>query len=229
VRGYGQYCPIARASEIFAERWTPIILRNVFLGCRTFTEISAGAPGLSHTLLTQRLRQLERVGVIERRPAPEGRGRLYFPTPAGEELDAVCLALGTWGARWLEAAPEDLGPYVVLWAASRLLDPADLPSQRVVIRFDFPAMGRPNRFWLVLARGAAEVCVKPPGFEDDVVVTADAEWFAKWHMGLASWGELLRDGRVRVVGPAKLARSLPRWVPLSRFANVRPVAVAVAR
>jgi DNA-binding HxlR family transcriptional regulator len=224
VRGYGQYCPIARGAEVFAERWTPIIMRNVLIGCHTFTEISQGAPGLSHTLLTQRLRQLERVGVIERRPAPKGRAWLYFPTAAGEEMLDVCLALGTWGARWLEMAPEDHDPYVVLWAASKHLAPEDLPQQRVVIRFDFPRHRLPNRFWLLLERGGVEVCVKPPGFEEDVVVSADPEWFAKWHMGLVSWAEVLRDGRVRVDGPPKLARSIPRWVPLSRFAEVRPVA-----
>jgi DNA-binding HxlR family transcriptional regulator len=224
VRGYGQYCPIARGAEIFAERWTPIIMRNVLIGCRTFTEISQGAPGLSHTLLTQRLRQLERVGVIERRPAPTGRGQLYLPTAAGEELLDVCLALGTWGARWLEMAPEDNDPYVVLWAASKHLDPDALPPRRVVIRFDFPILRHPNRFWLVLEPDGAELCVKPPGFEEDLVVTAEPEGFAKWHMGSVSWAEVLRDGRVRVEGPPTLARSVPRWVPLSRFAGVRPVA-----
>ena len=228
MRGYGQYCPIARAAEVFAERWTPIIVRNVLIGCRTFTEIHEGAPGLSRTLLTQRLRQLERVGVLERRPSPSGRGALYFPTAAGEELLDVCLALGTWGARWLEVAPEHLDPYVVLWAASKHLDPQDLPQRRVVVRFDFPSLRRPNRFWLVLERGTGEVCVKPPGFDEDVVVSADPEWFAKWHMGWVSWAEVLQDGRIQVEGPPKLARLVPRWVPVSRFAGVRPAAT-VAR
>ena len=59
VRTYGQYCPIARGAEIFAERWTPLIIRNLYLGCGTFKEILEGAPGLSRTLLSQRLKQLE--------------------------------------------------------------------------------------------------------------------------------------------------------------------------
>jgi len=65
VRTYGQYCPIARGAEIFAERWTPLIIRNLHLGCETFGEILEGAPGLSRTLLTQRLEQLERLGIVE--------------------------------------------------------------------------------------------------------------------------------------------------------------------
>jgi hypothetical protein len=179
---------------------------------------------MSHTLLTQRLRQLERLGVIERRPAPKGRAWQYFPTAAGEELLDVCLALGNWGARWLEVAPEHLDPYMALWAASKHIAPEDLPQQRVVIRFDFPKLRRPNRLWLLLERDGAEVCVKPPGFEEDVVVSADPEWFTKWHMGRVSWAEVRRDGRVRMEGPPGLIRSVPRWVPVSRFAAVRPVA-----
>ena len=72
VRTYGQYCPIARGAEIFAERWTPLIIRNLHLGCETFGEILEGAPGLSRTLLTQRLNQLERLGIVE--SAPKARG-----------------------------------------------------------------------------------------------------------------------------------------------------------
>src|SRR4029453_11217543 len=74
VRTYGQYCPIARGAEIFAERWTPLIVRNLYLGCGTFSEILEGAPGLSRTLLVQRLDQLERLGIVESAPKPHGRG-----------------------------------------------------------------------------------------------------------------------------------------------------------
>jgi DNA-binding HxlR family transcriptional regulator len=114
VRTYGQYCPIARGAEIFAERWTPLIIRNLYLGCGSFSEILEGAPGLSRTLLSQRLRQLERLGVVESAPKPGGRGHHYELTAAGHDLFKVCQSLGEWGARWLEIAPENLdrGPVV---------------------------------------------------------------------------------------------------------------------
>jgi DNA-binding HxlR family transcriptional regulator len=112
VRTYGQYCPIARGAEIFAERWTPLIIRNLQLGCGSFSEILEGAPGLSRTLLSQRLKQLERLGVVESAPKPGGRGRHYELTSAGHDLFAVCRSLGEWGARWLEIAPENLDPFV---------------------------------------------------------------------------------------------------------------------
>jgi DNA-binding HxlR family transcriptional regulator len=78
MRSYGQYCPIARASELLAERWSIIVLRNiVILGCRTFSEIADGAPGLSRGLLSKRLRELARAGVIEIRRKPGGPGSIY--------------------------------------------------------------------------------------------------------------------------------------------------------
>jgi DNA-binding HxlR family transcriptional regulator len=122
VTTYQQYCPIARGAEIFAERWTPLIIRNLYLGCRTFTEILDGAPGMSRTLLTERLRTMERNEIIERHPRTRGRGFTYHLTPAGAELVDVCIALGNWGARWLEIAPEHLGPHIVLWNMARLAD-----------------------------------------------------------------------------------------------------------
>lgn len=136
MRSYEQFCPIARASEVLSERWTTIIVRNLLLGCRTFNEIADGAPGINRSLLSQRLKQLERWGIISRRPNPTGRGGLYELTEAGRELDQVCDALGTWGTRWLEVHSEHTDPRVVLWALCKGLGTRDLPQHRVVVRFD---------------------------------------------------------------------------------------------
>jgi DNA-binding HxlR family transcriptional regulator len=137
MRTYGQYCPIARGAEIFAERWTPLIIRNLHLGCGNFSEILEGAPGLSRTLLSQRLKQLERLGVVESASKPDGRGHQYKLTSAGHDLFTVCQSLGEWGARWLEIAPEHLDPFVALWSMCNALRRDRLPNRRVVIRFDF--------------------------------------------------------------------------------------------
>jgi DNA-binding HxlR family transcriptional regulator len=139
VRTYGQYCPIARGAEIFAERWTPLIIRNLYVGCGSFSEILEGAPGLSRTLLSQRLKQLERLGVVQSAPKSDGRGHHYELTSAGRDLFTVCQSLGEWGARWLEIAPEHLDPFVALWSMCNALRRDRLPDRRVVIRFDFLA------------------------------------------------------------------------------------------
>lgn len=222
VTSYRQYCPIARGAEIFAERWTPLIIRNLYLGCRTFTEILDGAPGMSKTLLTERLRAMERYEVVERRQRTSGRGSTYHLTPAGVELVDVCMALGNWGARWLEVAPEQLGPHVVLWNMTRLADLSNLPRPRLVIRFDFTDLARQNRYWLLLETAHAEVCLMPPGYPEDLVVTTTSEWLAKWHMGWISLSAAQRRDVINVAGPTGLTRALSN-LGRSRFASTKPV------
>jgi len=156
VKGYGQYCPIARGAEIFAERWTPIIVRNLLVGCETFGDIVDGAPGIPRSVLVQRLRLLERHGVVDRRVA--GRRTTYHLTDCGRELADVCYALGVWGTRWLETTPSELDAYLALWYFSRLVDRAALAPRRVVVRFDLTDSSRPSRYWVLLARDGGEVC-----------------------------------------------------------------------
>ena len=215
VRTYGQYCPIARASELLAERWSLIILRNiVILGCRTFNEIADGAPGLSRGLLSKRLRELERAGVIEIRAKLGGSGSTYEPTQAGRELSVVMVALQHWGSRWAELTPEHAHPGVVLWMwATFFLDRDQFPQGRVLIRFDYPTLSRPgSRNWLLIERGDAEICEKHPGGEEQlVVVVRDPVVFARWHLGEVRWRDALRSGAIEVNGSRALARALPTW------------------
>jgi DNA-binding HxlR family transcriptional regulator len=228
MRNYGQYCPIARASAVLAERWTPIILRNVMNGCMTFKDIAAGAPGIPRSLLSSRLRELERVGVVWRDANPLGRGSLYHLTEAGCDLKELLYALGTWGERWLELAPEDVDPYVVLWAWCQwYLERDRLPEHRVVVRFEFPDQPLSSRwFWVVFDGERSEVCRTDPGFEVDLMVEAESMVLAEWHLGRVKWDDALRAGRIRVAGPRQLGRMLPTWNRRSAFAEVRPVRVS---
>jgi DNA-binding HxlR family transcriptional regulator len=222
VRTYGQYCPIARAAEIFAERWTPIIIRNLHVGCGSFGEILAGAPGLSRTLLSHRLKQLEQLGIVESASKSGGRGHHYQLTSAGRELFTVCQSLGDWGARWLEIAPENLDPFVALWSMCNALRRDRLPDRRVVIRFDFTGRSRRERYWLLIELGDTEICKTYPGLDEDLFVTAEAEAFVKWHAGQLSWAQATREDRIQLDGPSSLVRAFPTWNARSMFAHIRP-------
>ena len=200
-------------------RWTPIIVRNLLLGCETFSEIQDGAPGIPRTLLSQRLRLLEQHGIVERLPGPR-----YRLTQPGRDLQPVVDALGAWGARWLEMAPEHLDAGVVLWSLCHEADVEALPVRRLVIRFEIPDDPH-KRFWVVLSEAESEVCVKPPGFHEDLVVTTASEWLAKWHMGRISLGQAMHEGLMRVNGPSELVRALGS-LGLSRFAAVAPASTA---
>jgi DNA-binding HxlR family transcriptional regulator len=232
VRTYGQYCPIARGAEIFAERWTPLIIRNLYLGCGSFSEILEGAPGLSRTLLSQRLKQLERLGVVESALKPDGRGHHYELTSAGHDLFKVCQSLGEWGARWLEIAPENLDPFVALWSMCNALRRDRLPDRRVVVRFDFlghrsasrdGGTGRRERYWLLIELGDTEICKTYPGLDEDLYITAEAEAFVKWHAGQLTWAQATREHRIQLDGSPSLVRAFPTWNARSMFAHIRPV------
>jgi DNA-binding HxlR family transcriptional regulator len=227
MRTYGQYCPIARGAEIFGERWTPVIIRNLYLGCECFGEILEGAPGLPRTLLSQRLKQLERLRIVESAPKPTGRGRHYQLTPAGHDLFKVCASLGEWGARWLEIAPEHLDPFVALWSMGNALRRDRLPDRRVVIRFDFTGQ-RSEVYWLLIEHGETEICKTYPGLDEDLYITADAEAFVKWHAGQLAWAAATGDGRIQLDGPSWLVRAFPTWNARSMFADIKPVSRGAA-
>jgi DNA-binding HxlR family transcriptional regulator len=213
VKSYGQYCPVARASEILAQRWTPIIIRDLLAGPTTFTKLADGAPGLSRTLLTTRLRDLQRLGLVETSPNRSGSGSLYHLSETGADLGSVLDAIGRWGERWLEVAPEHADPGYLLnaWCTTYLaLD--ELPQRRVVARFDFSDLpGGAASLWFVFDGPRSEVCRKPPGFEEDLVVTAESVALAEWHLGRIEWSEALRTNRIQVQGLPRLARALPTW------------------
>jgi DNA-binding HxlR family transcriptional regulator len=123
MKGYGSFCPVAKAAEVLAERWTLLILRDILIGSRRFNEFRRSIPLLSPTLLASRLRSLEGAGVIVRAPCSDGHGWEYRPTQACEELRPVIEAIGHWGQRWVRSdlAPGELDPVSLMWYVRRHL------------------------------------------------------------------------------------------------------------
>ncbi len=220
MRGYGQYCPIALAAEVFAERWTPIIVRNLHLGCRHFGEILQGAPGLPRSVLARRLHTLQRDGVVQ--VTREGRATTYELTEMGSELAQVCLLLGAWGARWLEEQPDNQDPYLALWTIARLIEPGSLPRERVVVRFDVADARGHDRFWLVADGTGAEVCIEPPGLTEDGIVTTGSAALIRWNAGRRPAPNDGHEAAMVVVGPPWLERELTRWGRLNPYAGILP-------
>ena len=223
MHGYGQFCPVAVACEVFAERWTPLIVRELFAGSRRFSEIRRGMPLISRALLTQRLRHLEDVGVIESRPV--GRGREYRLSQAGAEFHGIIEGLGAWGQRWVHgrASAENLDASLLLWNLRRRLAVDRLPDRRVVVRFDFrgvPAGRGPTTAWLVVTRKDVDVCLKDPGHGVDLVVAADLGTFTRVWLGDVSFDQAVRSRRISLEGPRDLVRAFPGWLLLSHYAGV---------
>jgi DNA-binding HxlR family transcriptional regulator len=212
MRTYGQYCPLARASELLAERWTLIIVRNLLAGCRTFGELLEGAPGVSRALLAQRLVLLEQYEVIVREVA---RGRVrYALTERGQELRAVVQVLGEWGARWLELEPHHSDPAYVLFATSRLVDVERAPVHGLVVRFELGD----RHYWLLVRRPRAEVCTSYPGRPEDLVVRTRSEVLARCHLRHTTFAQAERAGQLEIDGPRPTVRAFLACIRPSPFA-----------
>lgn len=232
---YGQYCPVARASEIFADCWTPLIVRELLGGIRRFNDPDRGLPGISRALLVERLRRLERMGVIERHASHESRATEHSLTRAGQELQRVIDVLGGWGARWAfgDPRPTELDPIVLLWWMRRRVHRHRLPPRRVVIEFVFRG-GHTGTYWLVLERTDVSVCLQHPKFAIDLRVTATIDGFYRVWLGRITLGEAVRGGLVRLDGMPALIRAFPHWFAWSpmadavRAASARSSAVAAA-
>jgi DNA-binding HxlR family transcriptional regulator len=223
--GFGQICPVAVACEVFAERWTPIILREMFAGSQHFSEIRRGVPLMSSALLTQRLRSLEANGVIVRESVPGGRGHRYRLTEAGREFGSVIEGLGTWGQRWTVRIERDnLDPGFLMWNVRRRIALDRLPPRRIVVRFKFggvPVRYRgPRLFWLLLDGTQADLCIEDPGFEIDLYVDADLAAMAGVWLGDITFEHALRSRKVQLTGSHELIQAFPSWLMLSHFAEV---------
>jgi DNA-binding HxlR family transcriptional regulator len=234
MRGYGQFCPVAKAAEIVAERWTPLVMRELLCGSHRFSDLHRGVPLMSRTLLAERLDRLEDAGIVSSVPRPRGRGREYHLTPAGEELRPLIECLGEWGQRWARAriGRADLDPGLLMWDIHRRVNLEALPPKRVVVRFEFrgvPATTRcPRYWWLLLERCEVDLCLREPGFPVDLVVSADLRALTQVWMGDLRLAETVRAGLITLAGPPSLIRAFPSWLALSEFAGVERVAAAVA-
>ena len=220
---YGQFCPVALGAEAFAERWTPLIIRELLSGSSRFCDLQRGLPGVSRNLLTQRLGQLARAGVIER--ASTGDGPRYRLTEAGAALEPVIRALGEWG--WQQAArelrPEHLNAELLMWFLRRRVITGQLPDRLVVVRFRFRIRAPRRVFWLLLRRDGADLCVKDPGFEMDLDVDADLEAMTRVYLGQLPLSAAIRSGAVELTGSRAAQRGFSRWLGISPFATLAAV------
>lgn len=214
TNSYGQYCPLALAAEMLGERWTLLVVSRLIDGCRRFNEIHRGVPKISATLLSTRLAQLEQAGLCEKRPAPNGHGSIYQPTEACLELDPIIMKLAAWGQRWArDLELEDMDPGFLAWSMSTRLDLDAMPEGTTVIAFEFHGTPRGfDRFWLMKHEGRIEMCLKPPGFETDVTVSADIARFVQAWRGFRSMREEIAAGKIRLSGPRQLVKKLPDWL-----------------
>jgi len=223
VDSYRQFCPLSKAAEILCERWTPLVLRELLLGSTHFNELMRGVPGMSPSLLSTRLRTLQRHGVIS--VERDGRSTRYTPTQAGRELEPMLTEMSIWGHRWVRtdyADPDLDSSYLMLDIRRSLGGRTIATDRRVVVEIVFPRpRGRRDSYWLI-AEPAEEpdLCYLDPGYDVDVRMECDLRTLTMIWMGDGTWPEALGSGRIVITGRKDLAAKVPEWIGQNEIAAV---------
>jgi DNA-binding HxlR family transcriptional regulator len=223
---YGQFCTVARGAEALCERWTPLVVRELLCGSKRFNELHRGVPRMSTSLLAQRLRHLEDIGVVRRTAA--GNVWEYSLTEAGEDLRPIIMALGHWGARWIGSRLRDneLDAGLLMWDIRRFVHIEMFPPRSVVIHFRFrDARSGEQAWWLVVEQGVADLCRDDPGRELTLVVDSSVRALTEVWTGDRTPKDVLQSRELRVDGAVQDAENLWRWLGTSAFAGSRRAAV----
>jgi DNA-binding HxlR family transcriptional regulator len=221
--GYGQFCPVAMTAEVFCQRWTALVLREMLCGSTRFNDLRRGLPKMSPSLLSKRLKALSESGVITEVRSAAFAGTEYHLTKSGEELRPIVMAMGFWGQRWVESrvSLKNLDASLLMWDMRRHLDPRPLPKRKHVICFHYPEVKKGSQhFWLVVeADGKVDLCSDDPGFDVDLYVTSTLKAMTAIWMGLSTVKEEMRNEQVILDGTPAIASAMQDWLGLSPFAK----------
>ena len=168
MRSYGDPCGIARALDLVGERWALLVVRELLLGPKRFTDLLAGLPGASANVLAQRLRELEGAGVVERRKLePPAAVWVYDLAPRGRELEPVLLALGRWGSPLSSPPDTEFGVDAMMIALKTVFDPQAIGR----FRARYQVILGSERFRIEIAKARLDIERGAAGDPDAVIYT----------------------------------------------------------
>lgn len=219
---YGQFCPIAKASEIIGEKWTLLIIRELLMGARRFNEMQRGLSLISPTILTKRLNSLVDHGLVLKKKIPGQQGYEYFPTESCKELLPIIKSLGDWGMRWARdnLTESDYDVELLMLYLQRSIRSDKLVGDETVIRFKFTDIKDLSNWWLIARDKDVDVCVKDPGKDVDVYFTCPVKTLIDVWMGDLSYRKAVNSNKLKVVGPSALTRNIFTWMDVSIFADL---------
>lgn len=222
MKSYGQFCPVAKAAELFCERWNALIIRDLASGPRRFSELQRGVPLMSPSLLSARLKWLMAEEIIARESSG-ARSARYALTEAGREFVPLVEALGVWGQRWtrreLQDHEIDLG--LLVWSLESGSDPDAFGDRRCLIRLHLTDQPEHKRLWWFLnAKGRCELCVEDPGGEVNLYIACtlpDAIYLVRGDLTLAG---ALDSERLELLGDGWARAGFADWLNLSALTRV---------
>src|SRR5690606_29130819 len=200
-------------SEILCSRWTTLVIREMLCGSRRFNDLRRGVPKMSPALLSKRLKELERAGVIRVERQPNGLAE-YRLSEAGEELRPIIMGIGIWAHRWIESrlSLKNLDPSLLMWDMRRNLDLTHLPPRRCTIQFLYPELSATQKsWWLLIDNGNTDVCNFDPGYELDLLVRSSLHSMTAIWMGMTTVRRETENGNLSIEGDPTLAHNMQDW------------------
>jgi DNA-binding HxlR family transcriptional regulator len=229
MTSYGQFCPVAKATEIVGDKWTMLILRELLLGTCRFSDFQRSMSRISPTVLNKRLRMLEDKGVIIKKAISGRRGSEYRLTSAGRELEPMIDNLAVWGMRWArgQMTDDELDVELLMWDIRRRIDPKSLPDGETVLCFTFSDLDKYKTWWLVIDGDDIDLCTEDPYKDVDLYVTSTVRTMIEVWEGDSDLRAAMRDDRIIAMGTRHLIRSMNDWFGFSAYARVqRPSRIA---
>jgi len=219
---YGQFCPVAKASDIIGERWTVLILRELLLGTTRYNDFQRALSRISPTLLSKRLKMLEEKGLVVRKRPPGAKSYEYHLTACGRELEPIIEHLAVWGMRWArgQMTEVELDVEFLMWDLQRRLQTERLPDGETVLCFEFDELERFRTWWLVICQGKVDLCSENPGKEVDLYINSTVRDLALIWRGDVPMAEALRSQSIRTHGNVHLARTIQDWLGVCLYAEV---------
>ncbi len=224
MKAYGQFCPLAQATQILCERWTLIILREMIAGSTRFSDLKKGVPLMSPSLLSTRLKQLVKAGVVEQQD-----NKKYTLTQAGLEIQPMIELLGAWGHRWARSklGEDDLDVSLLMWDMRRTINPDVFPKQRVVVQFEyFDAPTGNKEWWLISENGEIDLCHDDKGHEIDIIIQCSlATMTAVWTCQ-EKFNDMVNSKKIKVMGNPQLTKNLQDWICSSLLSRLGTITEA---
>jgi DNA-binding HxlR family transcriptional regulator len=231
MTGYGQFCPVSKATEVIGEKWTILILRELLLGTTRFNHFQRALSRISPTLLTKRLKHLEEKGILIRKKLSGQKGYEYRLTAAGRELGPMIDLLAEWGMRWARGrmTDDELDVEFLMWEIQRRLRTQHLPDGETVICLMFDELAKYKTWWVLVDNDSVDLCTEDPGKDVDLYITSDLRTMVEVWAGDLDLRKALRDERIKAHGIGHLIRTMPDWFGLCGVSHVRPANAALLR
>lgn len=219
----GSLCPTLKATDILGDKWTLLLLRELFLGNHRYNAFHSALPRISPTVLSNRLKTMEKNGlIIHKKDMGKNRGR-YYLTQSGKELAPIMDQLARWGLRWARDQLCDLDIDVgsFMWDFHRTLKTDQLPDGEHIFCVILNDLPEANKWWMIAKGDSVDLCNDDPGYDVSVYISSTLNSLAEVWRGDEKLEPHINNKKITITGAHYLQSRVQSWFPFSRYVDVQ--------